>query len=144
VLATVQGLFDASQQVKRNEFRLMVTPALTRHPEIMAIQWAPSVKADERIAFEQALQSKELGNQGIYDVSPNASISRKAEARAGYFPVLFSGRQSSTQPFSLVPDPNGSLAEAIYQPIFWLQRPHATPEQRKTDSWSGASRLEQF
>jgi CHASE1-domain containing sensor protein len=29
VLTSVQGLFDASHQVSRNEFRLMVSPALT-------------------------------------------------------------------------------------------------------------------
>jgi diguanylate cyclase (GGDEF)-like protein/PAS domain S-box-containing protein len=128
----------------------------------MAINWAPKVEADARILFEQALQSEGLGNQGIYDVSPNASVSRKADARAEYFPVLFSepfaknrtaigidpyarpenrdamhtamlsGKQSSTRPFTLVQDPNGPLAVAIYQPIFWLDRPHATPEQRKT------------
>jgi diguanylate cyclase (GGDEF)-like protein/PAS domain S-box-containing protein len=161
VLTTVQGLFDASHQVSRNEFRLMVSPALTRHPGIMAINWAPRVEGNERIRFEQALQSEGLGDRGIYDVSPNASISRKAGARPEYFPVLFSepfaknraaigidpyarpenreamhtamrsGRQSSTQPFALVQDPSGPLAVAIYQPIFWLDRPHATPDQRQ-------------
>jgi len=162
VLTTVQGLFDASHQVNRDQFRLMVMPALTRHPEIMAIQWAPRVDANERIRFDLALKSEGLGGLGIYDVSPDASVSRKAAARAEYFPVLFSepfaknrsaigidpyarpvnrdamtaamqsGRQTSTQPFTLVQDPSGPLAVAIYQPIFRLDRPHATPEMRQS------------
>jgi len=161
VLTSVQGLFDASHQVSRNEFRLMVTPALTRHPEIMAIQWAPRVKADARIPFEQALQAEGLGDQGIYHVSSDASVRRKADVRAEYFPILFTepfarnraaigidpyarpgnrdamqtamlgGSQSSTRPFVLVQDQSGPLAMAIYQPIFRLDQPHATPEQRQ-------------
>ena len=161
VLTSVQGLFDASHQVNRNQFHLMVTPALMRHPEIMAIQWAPRVNADARIPFEQALKAEGLGDLGIYDVSSDASVSRKAEARAEYFPVLFSepfaknraaigidpyarpgnrdamqtavfnGSQSSTRPFALVQDPSGPLAVAIYQPIFRLDQPHTTPEQRQ-------------
>ncbi len=162
VLVTVQGLFDASKEVNRNEFRLMVSPTLTQHPEIKAIQWAPRVDANQRIQFELALKSEGLGDLGIYDVSPDASVSSKAEARTEYFPVLFtepfamnraaigidpyarpvnrdamttamlSGRQTSTQPFALVQDPSGPLAVAIYQPIFQLDQPHATAEQRQT------------
>jgi diguanylate cyclase (GGDEF)-like protein/PAS domain S-box-containing protein len=162
VLTTTQGLFNASDTVSRKEFGMMVAPALAHHPEIVAINWAPRIAAYRRSAFEQALREEGIGNLGIYDVLADARLAHRAEPRDEYFPVMFSeplnrnrsaigidpysrpqnraamqaamssGKQWSTPPFPLIQDPQGPLAVAIYQPVFHLDRPLATPEERKT------------
>jgi diguanylate cyclase (GGDEF)-like protein/PAS domain S-box-containing protein len=160
VLNTAQGLFNASSDVSRKEFQLMVAPALERHPAIVAINWTPRIPAIQRTAFEQALRAEGVGNLGIYDVQADAQLAHRAEARDEYFPVLFSeplhrnraaigidpfarpqnrdamqtamasGKQWSTPVFSLVQDPHGPVAVAVYQPVYHLDRPLATQEER--------------
>ncbi len=161
VLTTVRGLFDASDVVTRRAFHLMMAPALERHPEIMAINWAPRVGQGERASFERRLRAEGLGSEGIYDVTPDARQVRLAATREEYLPVLFSepmeknhgaigidlsarprnreamqqairfGVQWSTPPFALVQAPHGPLVVAIYQPVYRLDRPLHTPEERQ-------------
>ena len=161
VLSLVQGLFDATQQVTRSEFRLMVSPALQRHPEIMAINWAPRVRLGQRKDFEHQLLAEGLGKLGFFDVTPDAGGAQRAGRRAEYFPVIYSepltqnrsaigidpyarpenreamdmavrqGRQWSTKPFNLVQDQKGPKAVAIYQPVFRHGMPATTPDERQ-------------
>ncbi|OYY94733.1 MAG: hypothetical protein B7Y41_03940 [Hydrogenophilales bacterium 28-61-23] len=161
VLTSAQGLFDATEQVTRKEFELMVAPALARHPEIMAINWAPRVLGAEREQFEHDLRTQGKGGLGICDVTPDASQARKAGERPEYFPVLFSepsarnhaaigmdpyadpenraamntamrkGIQWSTPPFAIVQAPHGPLAVAIYQPVYRRNMPVSTPDARQ-------------
>jgi diguanylate cyclase (GGDEF)-like protein/PAS domain S-box-containing protein len=91
VLTAAQGLFGASQQINRNQFRLMVSPTLTQHPAIMAIHWAPRVQADERNAFKQALKTEALGDLGdLGDLGNLDILAVSSDARAEYLPILFS------------------------------------------------------
>jgi len=161
VLTSTRGLFDASKQVSRQMFRSMVTPSLAHYPEIMAIEWAPKVRQDQRSAFERSLLDEELGNLGIYDIQADAISARKAEVRPVYFPLLFIepmqqnltaigidpyarpqnkvamdtamrlGTQSATPPFRIVQAPRGPLAAAIYQPVYRPGLPLLSPEQRQ-------------
>lgn len=147
-LVTLRGLFDASIDVTREEFRLMAHPVLERHPEIMAINWAPRVTAAERAEFEQRLSAEGNAIRGIFEVTPNAHQPRRAGNRAEYFPVLYSepmqrnrgaigidtySREEThaamewamalnapltSRPLALVQDVTGPLAVAVYQPIF--------------------------
>ncbi len=161
VLASVQGLFDASEQVTRSEFQTMVSPALKRHAEILSIDWAPRIRRSERRDFERSLRAEGFGERGIYDVAPDAQAHIAGE-RDTYFPVAFSeplaknrtaigidpyvhaqnrdamdaamrhGRQWSTAPFAIVQDRQGPLAVAIYQPVYRRGMPLLTPIERQS------------
>ena len=48
VLTSMRGLFDASEEVARDEFRVMAAPILERDPDILALDWAPKVTQAER------------------------------------------------------------------------------------------------
>lgn len=160
-LTSMRGLFDASMEVTRAEFGIMAAPILERDPDILALHWAPKVAHSERRQTEASLRRDGFAALGIFDVSPNAVETRPAAARPFYFPVFYSeptarnrqaigidpyarpenreamdaamrnGEQRSTQPFALVQDPTGPLAIAIYQPVYWRDRPLATPAERE-------------
>lgn len=161
ILALVGGLFEGRHEVTDKEFHLVTKPALARHPEIVAISWAPKVLAGERTHFERRLHSHELGEHGIGDVTMDATDVKKAPERPVYFPILFSepmdrnrtaigtdpyarrqnrpamdaavrlGGQTTSEPFTLVQDRNGPLAVAIFQPIFECMQSCETPMQRR-------------
>jgi diguanylate cyclase (GGDEF)-like protein/PAS domain S-box-containing protein len=160
-LVTVRGFFDASTHISRSEFRLMVSPVLERHPDIMAINWAPHVVNAERASYEKQLRTDGYAQQGIFEVSPNADNPQPAAVRAQYFPVLYSepikhnqgaigidtysrseshaamaralrdNLQMGSQPLPLVQDPKGRLAVAIYQPAYRPGLPLQTHAQRE-------------
>lgn len=160
-LLTVRGLFDASGEVTRSEFQRMVAPILERHPDIMAINWAPRVLAHERVKFENRLRAEGYAKQGIFAVSPDAHTPLQADELPLYFPVQFSeplarnrnaigidpysrpenhaamnnamqqATQWSSQPLPLVQDPDGPLAIAVYQPVFQRSMPLSTLAHRQ-------------
>ncbi|MDD5387943.1 MAG: EAL domain-containing protein [Gallionellaceae bacterium] len=160
ILTSLRGLFDASEDVTRNEFSVMAAPILERNPDIMALNWAPKIMGSERQAVEQGLRDAGYAARGLYDVSPKALDPHSAANRALYFPVLYSepearnrqaigldtyarpenraameaairyGKQWSTPPFALVQDPKGPLAIAVYQPVFRHSRPLTTADER--------------
>jgi diguanylate cyclase (GGDEF)-like protein/PAS domain S-box-containing protein len=161
VLTSLRGLFDASEDVARDEFRVMSAPILERNPDIMAISWAPRVPHSERRQVEQRLREEGYAAQGIFDVSPGALNPQPAARRPLYFPVIYSeprernhtaigidryahpdnreamdaamrqGEQRSSRPFALVQDPKGPLAVAVYQPVFKRGWPLATPAEHE-------------
>jgi diguanylate cyclase (GGDEF)-like protein/PAS domain S-box-containing protein len=160
-LTSMRGLFDASEVVTRAEFSAMAAPVMERNPDILALNWAPKVPHSRRREAEQSLRGDGFAALGIFDVSPNAVETRPAAARTRYFPVFYSeptarnrqaigidpyarpanrdamdaamrnGKQWSTRPFTLVQDPKGPLAIAIYQPVYWRGHPLATPAERE-------------
>ena len=68
LLESLAGLFLASKQVERNEFRRFVEPFLARHPEIQAYGWNPLVQYDERGKFEAAARQEGLSSFQITEV----------------------------------------------------------------------------
>ena len=160
ILTSMRGLFDASEEVTRDEFKVMAAPILERSPDIMALNWAPKVMRSERQAVEQSLREEGYATLGLYDVSPEALHPQTASERPLYFPVMYSepearnrqaigldtyaraesrasmdaairqGKQWSTPPFTLVQDPKGPVAIAVYQPVFTHSLPLTTPDER--------------
>ncbi len=161
-LTTVSSLFDASNDISRSKFQLMVTPLLERRPDIMAISWAPRVRQQERENFEKNLQADGEARHGISEATDHALNISPASKRTQYFPVLFSepiernrnaigndvyfrpedraamdsalseNTQWSSHPMPLAEEPNGPLAIAIFQPVFRLDTPLNTRAQRET------------
>ena len=161
VLTSLRGLFDASQEGTRDEFKVMTAPMLERTPDIMALNWAPKVMHSERQRIEQRLRGEGYAAQGLFDVSADALNPHPAAERPLYFPVIYSepetrnrraigldpyarpenraameaamrsGKPWSTPPFALVQDPKGYLAVAVYQPVFQPGWPLTTAAMRE-------------
>lgn len=51
VVDALAGLFTASQEVDRAEFRRFVADPLSRHPELYALQWLPRIPQAQRARF---------------------------------------------------------------------------------------------
>src|SRR5690606_20243634 len=52
VLRSLPALFEASEDVTREEFRAFVKDALARYPWIYALEWIPRVPGSERARVE--------------------------------------------------------------------------------------------
>ncbi len=88
VLDSLAGLYSASEQVSRSEFRRFVSPILTRHPELQGLGWNPRIPHAQREAFER--KAREEGLQGFRITELDASGARVAAgARAAYVPAYF-------------------------------------------------------
>ncbi len=86
VLQALGGLFAASRQVEREEFRLFCETVLPRHPEIQSLEWIPRVTLGERPYFEEGQRS----GFPIQIFEMNEKNQRfKASRRPEYFPVYY-------------------------------------------------------
>jgi len=53
VLQSLVGLFASEKSVSDREFRIFAVLALSRHPDIAALEWAPVVRHEQRAAVER-------------------------------------------------------------------------------------------
>ncbi len=88
VLQSVQGLYDASREVERLEFRAFVSRALKRHPGIQALGWVPRVLAAERSAYESEARRDGLTDFRFREKDGSGGL-KEAARRQHYFPVYF-------------------------------------------------------
>ena len=54
VRRSLASFMESAGDVDREEFRWFVTPTLSRHLSIQALEWIPRVSAAERNAYEQS------------------------------------------------------------------------------------------
>ncbi len=83
-LVALAGLYDASQEVDRSEFRQFVAGVFKQHGDIEALMWVPRVAAARRDGLEQ--QAARQGLQGFHIREPESSSLKE---RAEYFPVYY-------------------------------------------------------
>ncbi|CCN49484.1 putative protein with GGDEF and CHASE domains [Vibrio nigripulchritudo MADA3029] len=156
LLESYGALFSASEQVSRKEFAQFSQIMLRAQYNILAIQWAPKITEAERLLVEYNLKQEGYAPKGFFTTNSNASQTLKAPDQAVYFPVMYTEplqpnkkaiglelanrpynehaiRQSAmfrrihaTSPFSIVQDPDGPLATAIYFPVFQQHENHRT------------------
>lgn len=86
VLQALGGLFAASRQVERDEFRQFCEMVLPRHPEIQSLEWIPRVTLGERPYYEAGRRSGFPVQ--IIEVDEN-NKRFKASRRPEYFPVEY-------------------------------------------------------
>ena len=86
LLRALNAYLLAAPSVDDTAFQHFAGNILTPHKEILGVQWAPRVDADERTAFEAAMRRKGHADFAIHDAG-NRSI---AATRAQYFPVALS------------------------------------------------------
>lgn len=88
VLPSLAAFYAASDNVARDEFATFTKSALSRHPEIQALEWIPWVKSSERATYEAAAHAD--GHSGFRITQRNADGNMvEAVERANYYPVYF-------------------------------------------------------
>ncbi len=88
VLFSIEGLFQSSQQVDRNEFQQFVAYAFQRHPGIQALEWVPRVRAEERADYELRARADGFTNFAVTERTPDGRLVPATE-RAEYAPVYY-------------------------------------------------------
>ncbi|MGB3495779.1 MAG: CHASE domain-containing protein [Elainellaceae cyanobacterium] len=76
------------QQVSPQEFNRFVRRSLLNYPGIQALEWAPQVTQDERMAFESEMRSRVDSRFTITERTVEGQISRAGE-RSHYIPVTY-------------------------------------------------------
>ncbi len=160
VLMAFRGLFMAAETVERKEFASFAREVLPSYPEILAMHWAPKIGHEQRAKFESDLLPLQERPLGIFDVSADGRLPVPAPAREEYLPIWYIepleanrrglgldiltrshnrevalasarlGLQRATPVFSLLQDPDGPPAVAIYQPLYRKGMPVVTDGQR--------------
>jgi len=88
VLLGLNSLFQSSQHVDREEFRIYTLSKLARYDTIHALEWAPRITANERASHEQQARSDGLDNYVITQGS-RAGTMVAADKRDNYYPVYY-------------------------------------------------------
>lgn len=84
---SVVSFFKASDDVSRNEFGTFAAQILKDHPFIEALEWAPRVPEEERVAFE-ARTAETLPGFALKDVSTDGQLIPSLPRRT-YFPITY-------------------------------------------------------
>lgn len=87
-LYAIEGLFMASQQVDRNEFRQFVSGSFPRHPGVQALEWIPRVAAAEKERYQQQARADGFANFQIFEKDASGQSIPVAQ-RSEYFPVYY-------------------------------------------------------
>jgi PAS domain S-box-containing protein len=159
VVESIAGLYAASVEVERHEFREFVKEALSRHEEIQALEWVPRVNDTQRVSYEEAAR-----RDGLPDFQFTEQNNQRRMVRAGqrpdYFPVYYiepflgneaalgfdlasdptrrealekardTGQAIATAPVTLPQEREGQLSVLILRPVYRNGVPHQTPEER--------------
>ena len=95
ILHSVPALFHASGEVERHEFAQFTRSALSRAPDVYAIEWFPLVRASERQAVVERARSDGLANFEFRKVGPDGKlvvVGRQAE----HLPLFFMAPPNET------------------------------------------------
>ncbi|MBF0380740.1 MAG: CHASE domain-containing protein [Magnetococcales bacterium] len=84
----IRGLFLASTNVDRQEFKTFVTPFLSNLPGVQALEWIPKVTNAQRLKFETDTQKEGFNSFQITQRQSQGSMVR-AKKRQEYFPVHY-------------------------------------------------------
>ena len=114
-IASISGLYAASNKVERDDFRAFFEHTFGHDGEVQAVEWIPRVATGERAAYEAA--ARRAGFVDFQFSQRNAAGERvPAAARSEYFPVFFveplEGNEESVG-FDLGSDP--VRLEALYR-----------------------------
>ena len=162
VLRSLASFMDSAGDIDRERFHSFVTPALSRHPSIQALEWIPRVSAAERDAYEQSARNDGFAGFQISE-RQSQGLMVPAGRRAVYYPVFYvepyqgnelalgfdlasnaarlealeasrdSGLAQASGPITLVQESEQQYGFLAYAPIYRAGEPHDTPEQRRAN-----------
>lgn len=87
-LQSVKNLFDATQDVTREEFKDFVKEYLSLHKSIKAIEWLPLVSKQERVLYEKKA-SEELNMNFTFTYKDNKGSMKTVKEKNEYYPVYY-------------------------------------------------------
>jgi PAS domain S-box-containing protein len=87
-LQHIRSFFVASRYVSRTEFSVFADEVLSRHPAIVAVEWAPRVARADRLRFERQVRADGVPGYEIRAPGPGGATDT-ASAEADCFPVLY-------------------------------------------------------
>jgi serine/threonine protein kinase/CHASE1-domain containing sensor protein len=155
-LWSIPPLFASQQEITPSEFVVFVSPALTRHPALAALEFLPRVTAENRATMLEKAAGHGYTDFRITEPAPDGSM-READVRDESFVIYFmqplapaalgfdiasdpvrlgyarraidSGRVVVSQRFRLVEDPEGVHSVALYAPSYWGAPPAGAPRE---------------
>lgn len=160
VLESLGGLYAASHEVDRREFREFVTPVFSQNLSIQALEWIPRVPASERSSFEKAAQMDGFPQFQITERQAQGKMVSAAQ-RVEYFPVYFvepirgnepalgfdlasnptreealsrsreSGKVVATARITLVQEKGEQFGFLVFRPVYQKGKPLNSPAARK-------------
>lgn len=159
-LRAVERFYTADEHVSRQEFRTFVYDFLQRQPEILALEWLPVIKDQEREDFEAQLRRE--GFSGFTITQRDArGVLVVAATRKEYVPVTYvepyigneralgydvasdpirnearirardTGKPAATAPIRLVQNDGTELGTLIFYPVYSLANHFNTIEARR-------------
>ena len=87
VLQSLASFMASVDDIDREKFRSFVTPAISRHPSIQALEWIPRVSAANRSAYEQSARNDGFTGFRISE-RQSQGLMVPAGRRAVYYPVF--------------------------------------------------------
>jgi sigma-B regulation protein RsbU (phosphoserine phosphatase) len=87
-LQHIRSFFVASRHVSRAEFSVFAGEILSRHPAVVAVEWAPRVRGADRLRHEREARAEGLPGYEIR-VSGSSDGTGTEPARADYYPVFY-------------------------------------------------------
>ena len=84
----IAALYQASNVVTREEFRIFVTRYFTTHPGIQALEWIPIVQSSEKEKFIKRAQDDGFVDFQFREKNPEGEMV-PVESRAEYYPVFY-------------------------------------------------------
>lgn len=88
VLYSLASLYAATGTMNDQHFATFARDAITRHPELRAIEWIPRISHEERSAYEQARRESGFTEFTFTEIGEDGLLTRAAY-RPEYFPVYF-------------------------------------------------------
>lgn len=89
MIRSIRGLFDASNFVSREEFKIFVTGMLYRHNEIQAFEWIPRIPHARRRLYEAKVRQEKFPDFRITQRARQGQIMIPDRRRKEYFPVTY-------------------------------------------------------
>jgi serine/threonine protein kinase/CHASE1-domain containing sensor protein len=158
VILSLPALFESSIVVEQQEFTSFVRPALDRHRNLHALEWAPLVKDEDRDAFVAKIRADGFPSFEIREPGADGKMTRSGK-RPIYLPltymepaeeavrgleVLFEpgrnveilaaidrGTMHVSHRFRLVEDREGIHSVAVYAPGYDRKRAQRSPAERR-------------
>ena len=158
-IQTVAGLFNAQENVSREDFRQFTQPILSYNPSIYALEWIPRVTFAEKDAFEQQGR-QDIDHFRFFDLDPNGQRVSPPDL-PDYFPVFYaepyepnkyaigftatgvlarqaaidsatdSARITASESIRLLQEQENQRSVLIFVPVYQREMPIDTVEQRR-------------
>lgn len=159
ILHSLRGMFEATREITREEFKVVSEVLIRRHPSLQAVGWVPVVTTANRAVYEETARNDNLPDFKITERQEQGSMIR-AGHREAYYPVYYiepyvgneaalgfdlgsdptrleallnardSGEAQPTRRIQLVQESGSSWAELFFVPLY--QGKPRNPTERRS------------